>query len=119
MYTVIVETSFTADHSVRLADGTVEPSHGHDWVVRAHFAREDLDSAGMVVDFGRAREALGAAAGLLHDTDLNSHPFLGGVNPTAENVARCFFDELRRRGFETVRAVHVTEAPGCVAVFER
>ncbi len=118
MYTVVVETTFSAIHRVRFADGSVEPVHGHDWVVRAHFAREELDAAGMVVGFEGAMEALGAVAAELHHRDLNAHPCLAGVNPTAENIARHFFDALRARGLETVGAVHVTESPGCVAIFE-
>ncbi|MCH7704942.1 MAG: 6-carboxytetrahydropterin synthase, partial [Planctomycetes bacterium] len=102
---------------VRFRDGSVEPRHGHDWVVRAEFARAELDECGMVVDFLEARRVLDAISGDLHHTDLNEHPALGGANPTAEAVARYVFDRVRDAGLTDIRRVEVTEAPGCIASF--
>jgi 6-pyruvoyltetrahydropterin/6-carboxytetrahydropterin synthase len=119
MFKVRVETAFKAAHRLRLGDGTVEPSHTHDWLVRATFARDGLDKVGMVVDFQRAQGALQAIAGELHRTDLNSCKGFSGANPTAENVARHIFRRLNEEGWTDVSAVEITEAPGCVASFER
>lgn len=118
MYSVSVETSFCATHRVRLPDGTVEPSHGHDWRVRAFFASAELDNHGMVVDFDAARETLCAVAATLHHADLNTSGAFQDRNPTAEVVARYLFEQVRERGFPQVCRVEVTEAPGCVAMFE-
>lgn len=117
MYAVVVEATFSATHRLRGPDGIMEPLHGHDWVVRARFARAELDPAGMVVDFVQAQQTLAELAGKLHHRDLNAHPAFAGHNPTAETVARHFFDQLRDHGLDTVRAVDVTEAPGCVAMY--
>ena len=118
MYSVSVETSFCATHRVRLPDGTVEPSHGHDWRVRVFFARAELDDNGMVVDFDAARETLCAVTATLHHADLNAIRAFAGRNPTAEVVARYLFEQVRKRGFPQICCVEVTEAPGCVATFE-
>ncbi len=118
MFKVSVETTFSAVHRLSLADGTIEPPHSHDWVVRATFARPELDETGMVLDFHHARDVLGAIAGDLHRTDLNSCKGFGAGNPTAENVASHFFRRLYDRGLTAVSAVEVTEAPGCVASYE-
>lgn len=118
MYTASVCASFSAIHRVALADGTLEPEHGHDWEVRAQFAAENLNERGMVVDFAAARAALAAIAERLHHGDLNDHEWFRSRTPTAENVARVIFDELRRRGIGLVRRVEVTEAPGCRAAYE-
>ena len=117
MYTVRIEAGFCATHHVRLADGSVEPPHGHDWRVRAEFARAELDDREMVVDFEAARAALCSIVAPLHHADLNEHPGLTGRNPTAEVVARHLFDRMRALGFCDIRRVEVTEAPGCVAAF--
>ena len=117
MFTVSVQSGFSAMHRVRFRDGSVEPRHGHDWVVRAEFTRADLDECGMVVDFLEARRVLDAIVGELHHTDLNEHPALGGANPTAEAVARYVFDRVRDAGLTDIRRVEITEAPGCVASF--
>ncbi|MGB2986249.1 MAG: 6-carboxytetrahydropterin synthase, partial [Phycisphaerae bacterium] len=114
MYAVTVEAGFSAVHRVRLRDGTLEPQHGHDWHVRARFARAELDDAGMVIDFGNARSALQSIVAQLHHTNLNHHEDLADSNPTAEVVARYIFERLAKMGLSTVSRVEVTEAPGCV-----
>ncbi len=118
MYRVIVEAGFFAVHRVRLRDGVLEPRHGHDWTVRAHFVRAELDHLGMVIDFDRARSSLQAVVAQLHSTDLNRHEALAGLNPTAEVLARYVFDRMVERGLSTLRCVEVTEAKGCVGIYE-
>jgi 6-pyruvoyltetrahydropterin/6-carboxytetrahydropterin synthase len=119
MYTAIVEAGFHAAHHVRLPDGTWETPHEHDWRVRAHFCRAELDDAEMVVDFCRAQSELEAILARLDHQDLNRFAGLSGRSPTAEVVARYLCDALRARGFDEVRRVEVREAPGCVAAYER
>jgi len=117
MYTVTVEARFSAVHQVRLGDGTLEPPHEHDWLVRACFSRSELDEVGMVVDFSKARSALQSVLARLDHTNLNSHEGLAGKNPTAEVVARYIFDLMSEPGLSVLRRIEVTEAPGCVAVY--
>ena len=104
---------------MRLHDGTLEVPHEHDWKVRAWFARRKLDEAGMVVDFSTVQDALDAILAGLHATDLNTHESFHGLNPTAEIVAKYIFESLAGRGMNSILRVEVTEAPGCVAAFER
>ena len=119
VFTVVVEAEFSATHRVRYPDGTVEEPHGHAWRVRAFFSRSDLNDVGMVVDFGEAQAALRSAVNELENTDLNAHPALRGANPTAEIVAKHLFDRVFAAGVSTLRRIEVTEAPGCVAIYER
>lgn len=119
MFTIVVEAVFSAAHRVRYLDGTVEEPHGHTWRARAFFSRLHLDEAGMVIDFGVAQAALRSAANELANSDLNINPVLRGANPTAEVVAKHLFDRVLAAGVSTLRRVEVTEAPGCVAIFER
>lgn len=116
MYECRVQAGFFAVHQVRLADGTLEPLHGHDWKVQAVFAGPQLDAAGMLVDFVAAQGALQDVLRSLHQTELNAAPPLSGLNPTAEHVARTVFEQLQKRlpGFG-LAAVYVEEAPGCIA----
>ncbi len=119
MYIVTVEAGFSAVHRLRHADGMVEPLHGHDWVVRVHFTRPDLDDNGMVVDFHQAERALQEVVQHLHHTDLNGNEAIRGRNPTAEVIARHIYERLRALGMATARRVEVTEAPGCVAAYQQ
>jgi 6-pyruvoyltetrahydropterin/6-carboxytetrahydropterin synthase len=73
-----------------------ENGHGHNWVVEVTVQGELEPESGMVMDLNRLRvlvlEKLIARVDHLH---LNHDvPFLRGVNPTAENIARAFWREL-------------------------
>lgn len=118
MFSVVVEAGFSAIHRLRLPDGTLEPQHGHDWSVRARFARPQLDDSGMVIDFQHAQSLLVSALEPLHHADLNSHDAFRGLNPTAELVARYVFERIAESQTRTIRCVEVTEAHGCIAVYE-
>lgn len=115
MYGVTIEAGFSAVHRVRLADGTIEPLHGHDWRVRACFAKAALDDHGMVVDFDRAASALRSLVTEFDHTDLNECAAFAGLNPTAEAVARHVFDRLAATELPAPTRVEVSEAPGCTA----
>jgi 6-pyruvoyltetrahydropterin/6-carboxytetrahydropterin synthase len=118
MYTVSVETTFSAAHRLRLQDGTVEQQHRHEWHVRVHFARAELDENGMVIDFAVAQATLNLVVAELHGTNLNAREPLAGKNPTAETLARHIFERLCDLGLPIISRVEVAEAPGCVAVYE-
>ena len=119
MYSVTVEARFLAVHRVRLSCGTLEPPHRHEWIVRASFARSELDPLDMVVDFSAVQSALRSVTAGLDHKDLNRCEELAGRNPTAEVVAGYIFQCLVDSGFSTISRVEVTEAPGCTAAFER
>ncbi len=118
MYSVTVESRFSATHQLRLACGDLEPMHGHDWLVRAKVRALDLCDLGMVVDFHRLESLLNDVVGVLHHKHLNSVEVLHGKNPTAEVLARHVFDAVRAKGLEGLTRVEVTEAPGCIAAYE-
>ncbi len=119
MYECRVQAGFSAAHQLRLADGALEPVHGHDWKVEVVFRGALLDRTGVLVDFIAAEKALHQVVAVLDHTSLNECPGRLGLNPTAEHVARWIFDKLRERmGAEAPpAAVYVTEAPGCVAAY--
>lgn len=118
MYTCRVEAGFSAVHQLALADGSVEPLHGHDWKVQTVFAGPNLDASGMLVDFVAAQTALTQLLQQFHHRQLNGLPLMGGLNPTAENVARVIFERLQQAlPGAPLTAVYVEESPGCVAGF--
>lgn len=119
MYRVSVTGTFCAVHRLRLPDGTLEPTHGHDWKVRATFAGTQLDDAGMLVDFVEAERILKQILSELHHGDLNAAPMLSGANPSAELVARAIAGGMAAgmpRG-DLLESVELEEAPGCFATY--
>ncbi len=119
MYSVVVETRFSATHHIRLHDGSEEPEHGHDWRVRATFEKPSLDELGMVIDFAEAKKVLSEVVHQLDYCHLNEVPMLRGKNPTTEVVAEWIFQRILQLGVHSIKQVEVTEAPGCLAIFSR
>lgn len=120
MFEVAYEATFCATHRLTEAGRPIEPLHGHDWRVEVVAAGDALDRIGVVIDFERLKHAVSEVAARFHYGDIGAHPDLAGLSPSAEVVARYFFDEVRKAlGAEggQLRRVRVWEAPGCSATF--
>jgi 6-pyruvoyl-tetrahydropterin synthase len=74
--------------------------HGATYIVDAEFRRPTLDADGLVVDIGRAIDALRAVLGQLNYRNLDDDPEFAGRNTTTEFLARVvhgrLVDALRR-----------------------
>ena len=120
MFEVAYETTFCSTHRLTREGQPIEPNHGHDWRVEAVATGNDLDGLGVVIDFEHLKKAVGDVAATFHYRDMNEHPGLAGISPSAEVVARYFFQEVRKGlGAEgrLLRRVRVWEAPGCSASY--
>jgi 6-pyruvoyl-tetrahydropterin synthase len=74
----------------------------------------------VVIDFEVLKKAVSDVARTFHYKDMNEHPGLAGQSPSAEVVARYFFQEVKKGlgdDGEALRRVRVWEAPGCSASF--
>jgi 6-pyruvoyltetrahydropterin/6-carboxytetrahydropterin synthase len=120
MFEVAYETTFCSTHRLTRDGEPLEPIHGHDWRVEAVASGPALDGIGVVIDFEHLKKAVGEVAARFHYADMNAHPDFAGKSPSAEEVARYFFDEVRK-GLGTdgrlLRRVRVWEAPGCSATY--
>jgi 6-pyruvoyltetrahydropterin/6-carboxytetrahydropterin synthase len=120
VFEVAYETTFCATHRLTEHGRPLEPLHGHDWRVEAVAAGDSLDRVGVVVDFEHLKKVVGEVAARFHYKDINEHPAFAGQSPSAEAVARYFFDEVKKGlGGEggLLRRVRVWEAPGCSASY--
>jgi 6-pyruvoyltetrahydropterin/6-carboxytetrahydropterin synthase len=70
--------------------------HGHNYRVRVLIEGEELDTAGLLVDFSDLKRILRAIIERLDHTFLNDVPPFNEINPSAENMARYFYQELAR-----------------------
>jgi 6-pyruvoyltetrahydropterin/6-carboxytetrahydropterin synthase len=120
LFEVAYETTFCATHVLTEGGRPIEPLHGHDWRVEAVAAGESLDAIGVVVDFELLKKVVGAVASRFHYKDINAHADFAGQSPSAEAVARYFFQEVRKgmgADGKHLRRVRVWEAPGCSATY--
>jgi len=98
VFSVTVRDHMLIAHSLRgEVFGPAQRLHGATYVVDATFRRATLDADGIVVDIGRAAEALRAVVGELGYRNLDDEVDLAGVNTTTEVLARLVPDRLADR----------------------
>lgn len=93
MYEVTVEDTFAAGHYLRNYKGKCENPHGHNYKVRVTLAGRELDKAGLLLDFKDLREVIKQVIDRLDHQMINEVEPFTRLNPSAENLAKYFFDE--------------------------
>ena len=111
-------------HSFRGAIfGPAQALHGTTFVVDAAFIADSLDASGIVIDIGRAHEALKAVLTPLNYANLDTLPEFKSVNTTTEFLTKYIqekladaarADRLGRSGHE-LKAIRVTLSESHVA----
>jgi 6-pyruvoyl-tetrahydropterin synthase len=103
--------------------GPAQALHGATFVIDAAFSAETLDDNGIVIDIGRAHEALKAVVAALNYRNLDDVPEFKGTNTTTEFLTKYIFerladdaraDKLGRNGRE-LKAIRVTLSESHVA----
>jgi 6-pyruvoyl-tetrahydropterin synthase len=95
VFSVTVRDHMMIAHSFRgEVFGPAQRLHGATYVVDATFRRATLDADGIVIDIGRAAEALRAVVGELGYRNLDEEAELAGMNTTTEVLARVIADRL-------------------------
>jgi 6-pyruvoyltetrahydropterin/6-carboxytetrahydropterin synthase len=97
MYTVSVQAHYDSAHFLRNYNGKCERLHGHRYVVEAALQTHELNEAGIAFDFVDLKRHLRELADALDHHNLNDLPQFEGIETSAENQARYFFEELKKR----------------------
>lgn len=95
MFSVTVRDHVMIAHSFR-GDvfGPAQRLHGATYVIDVEFRRAALDADGIVVDIGRAGDALRRVLADLNYRNLDEVPEFSGRNTTTEFLAQVVFDRL-------------------------
>ena len=110
MFEVTVSDHMMVAHSLRgEVFGPAQALHGATYVVEAAFAREDVDDDGIVLDIGRALDALKAVLADLSYRNLDDVESLGGLNTTTEVLCREIADRLAARVHDGTLGVAATD----------
>lgn len=95
MYSVCVRDHMMIAHSFAgEVFGPARQLHGATYVVDVEFRRAQLDADGLVVDIGRASEALREALAPLNYRNIDLLPEFAGRNTTTEFLAKVVFDRM-------------------------
>lgn len=97
MFEITVESGFSAAHRLRGYEGACERLHGHNYRVAITVRGGKLGASGMLADFRGLKGALARVLDGLDHTCLNEDIAdfgEGGLNPTAENIARWIHDAV-------------------------
>jgi 6-pyruvoyltetrahydropterin/6-carboxytetrahydropterin synthase len=97
MFEVTVEDSFAAGHYLRNYKGKCENPHGHNYKIRVTLAGKELDKAGLLLDFKDLREVMKHVIDRLDHKMINELEPFTVLNPSAENLAKYFYDETNGR----------------------
>ena len=95
MFELMVETSFSAAHRLKVGNKKCENIHGHNWKVQVFLSADELNKAGIVLDFKEAKRRLKKVVELLDHTYLNELPFFKKIGPTSENIACWLYQKLK------------------------
>jgi 6-pyruvoyltetrahydropterin/6-carboxytetrahydropterin synthase len=112
MYRLFVESHFTAAHRLRGYEGHCGRLHGHTWKVRVEVESERLDAIGISLDFKELKSLVDIPLEKLDHFHINEIPPFDAENPTAENLSRFIYLEVKSRLPDgvTVAAVTVWES---------
>ena len=95
MFAVEVRGHIMIAHSFRgELFGPAQALHGATFVIDAAFMSEKLDANGVVVDIGRAHEALHGVLGPLNYRNLDELSEFQGANTTTEFLTRYIYERL-------------------------
>lgn len=120
MFEISVEYSFAAGHALRGYKGKCENVHGHNYKVQVSVAGEQLNSAGLLMDFVDLRASIKTLVERLDHRFLNDLPPFDRINPSAENLAKYFWEAIepqaRAQGLR-VEAVTIWETDTTSATY--
>jgi 6-pyruvoyltetrahydropterin/6-carboxytetrahydropterin synthase len=103
MYEVTVDAGFSSGHYLRNYHGKCENPHGHNYKVRVTLRGESLDETGLLLDFKELKHILRPVVEYLDHQMINDLEPFTLVNPSAENLARYFYDETNEHLYELTK----------------
>ena len=97
MYEVTVEAHFSSGHYLREYYGKCENPHGHNYRVLVTLQGAELESNGLLLDFKVLKDILKPVVNFLDHQMINDLEPFTTVNPSAENLAKYFFDRTNEK----------------------
>ena len=122
MYHLTIQTHFAAAHNLLNYQGDCENLHGHNWKVEVTVATDQLDKAGLGIDFKILKKHTKEIMNYLDHKYLNDLDAFKGISPSSEHIAKFIFDRLldSLSGFDvTVEKITVWESDNAYASYTK
>jgi 6-pyruvoyltetrahydropterin/6-carboxytetrahydropterin synthase len=88
MFELKVVTHFAAAHQLKMVAKKCENLHGHNWKIEVCVAGENLNDAGILMDFGELKQNVSEIMTRLDHKFLNELDYFNDQNPpSSENIA--------------------------------
>lgn len=97
MYTLTIKTSFAAAHNLVNYQGDCENLHGHNWKVEVAVTANELDKAGLGIDFKVLKREAGVVINELDHKYLNENPAFQNISPSSEHISRYLYQRISER----------------------
>jgi len=108
MYEIFVEETFAAGHALRGYRGKCENPHGHNYRLRITLQGPELDSTGLLYDFVHLKQVIHTVMEGVDHKFLNDQPPFDVINPSAENIAKYFYEAISKKLNASANAVFLT-----------
>ncbi len=109
MFELKVVTHFSAAHQLKMVSKKCENLHGHNWKIEVYVAGDELNEAGVLMDFGEIKKTVAEIMSDLDHRFLNEMECFHDRNPSSENIAKYISDSLQDKLLEPgVRIGRVT-----------
>jgi len=100
MFEITVEATFSSGHYLRNYHGKCENPHGHNYRVLVTLQGKELDDSGLLLDFKLLKQVMRPVVNYLDHQMINDLKPFDEVNPSAENLARYFYQETSKQMLE-------------------
>ncbi len=94
MYHLTIITNFAAAHNLLNYQGDCENLHGHNWKVEVTVYTENLDNAGLGIDFKILKKHTKEVMNYLDHKYLNDLDAFKDISPSSEHISRFIYDRL-------------------------
>lgn len=127
-FSVRVRGEFESAHSIRqyMEDPNNpgqyldEPIHGHSWVIEAFASTPDVDPrTGFGIDFIVFKATVEKLAKYLDHTFINELNPFDVINPSTENIAKWFYEEIKKEFYGKLVKTVVWEGPHNFASYSK
>ncbi len=92
MFEITVQAGFSSGHYLRDYRGKCENPHGHNYRVLVTLVGAELEANGLLLDFKLLKQVLKPTVEYLDHQMINDLQPFTTLNPSAENLAKYFFD---------------------------